>query len=63
MSSYDIRVKWFGLLHHQHQERYQVLQESILEENSLLQSKRDSFVVSPFGNTSLIKIYLRSISI
>ena len=34
MSSYDIRVKWFGLLHHQHQERYQVLQESILEENS-----------------------------
>ena len=41
MSSYDIRVKWFGLLHHQHQERYQVLQESILEENSLLQSQRD----------------------
>ena len=34
MSSYDIRVKWFGLLHHQHQERYQVL-----EENSLLQSQ------------------------
>ena len=45
MSSYDIRVKWFGLLHHQLQERYQVLQESILEENSLLQSQRDSFVV------------------
>lgn len=45
MNSYDIRVKWFGLLHHQHQERYQVLQESILEENSLLQSQRDSFVV------------------
>lgn len=45
MSSYDIRVKWFGLLHYQHQERYQVLKESILEENSLLQSQRDSFVV------------------
>ena len=45
MSSYDIRVKWFGLLHHQNQERYHVLQEFILEENSLLQSQRDSFVV------------------